>query len=196
LRSRARHAQSGASRWDGSGQESHPRVISAERFEVNEKPLVAETPFWGIQQGAQWEKEHDKGQPRLEGFLQTSQLHSSDHARCQRHIILELLEEAEALQQFSKACLISKPGGEVMVEGKGRKGDGHHVKIEAPQRHLMSFKNRSNQTATGIPGSANTSQMISLTRMFKREGYLSDTRRKVLPFQCGPVQSKSGECVA
>jgi hypothetical protein len=125
-------------------------VISADRVEANEKPLVAETPFGGIQQGAQWEKEHDKGQPRLEGFLQTSQLYSGDHARCQRHIILELFEEAEALQQFSKACLISKPGGELMFEGNGRKGDGHHVKIGAPQRHLMSFKNRNNQTATRI----------------------------------------------
>ena len=37
-----------------------------------------------------------------------------------------------------------------MLEAKGRKGDGHHVKIGAPQRHMMSFKNRNNQTATGI----------------------------------------------
>jgi hypothetical protein len=108
-------------------------VISAERVEANEKPLVAETPFGGIQQGAQCETEHDKGQPLPERFLRTSQLYSRDRARCQRYIILELFEEAEELQQFSNACLVSKPAGELMFEAKGRKGNCHHVTSGPPK---------------------------------------------------------------
>jgi hypothetical protein len=116
--------------------------------------------FEGIQQpqGGQWEKERDSGQPRLVGVLQTSQLYSSNRARCQKHIMLDLLEEDEALKLFLKTCLISKPACELMFEERGRKGDGHHVKTGASQWHLMSFKNRDSQSSAGFSKHSSSDQ--------------------------------------